>query len=238
MSKPTTDSDQRRIWSHFQNRAVGTFDASLPRLDFILKRIARRADTTSPQILNVGIGNGHLERTAKDRGWFIHSLDPDTEASLRLKSYGIPSHIGTVDQIPLPDATFDFVVASEVLEHLSDRDRRLGLGEIARVLKPSAWFLGTVPFGEDLAAGQTVCPKCGEVFHRWGHKKSFDLEELRSELTPFFQIVEFRRTAFVTFRGQSVPAKFKSLVRLVLAKQGQMIAVPTIYWCARRRASY
>jgi SAM-dependent methyltransferase len=46
--------------------------------------------------------------------------------------------------LALPSDAFDLVTTNDVLEHVPDLDR--GLGEIARVLKPGGWHVGTHPF--------------------------------------------------------------------------------------------
>lgn len=46
----------------------------------------------------------------------------------------------------------------EVLEHLTDDQRRQGLAEMARVLKPGGHVFVTVPADENLAEGRVVCP--------------------------------------------------------------------------------
>jgi SAM-dependent methyltransferase len=202
----------------------------------MVRQIARRCHGLSrPRILNIGIGNGHLEKVALARGWIVHALDPDPASCERLAALGIHAHPGTMRTIPLDTATLDAVVASEVLEHLNDAERREGLAEIARVLKPDGWFLGSVPDREELALGQVVCPQCGIVFHRWGHLRSFDRRSIGAELTPWFDVECLRRTAFVSFGDRRLTGKLKSLARLILAKCGQPVAVPTIYWAARNR---
>jgi 2-polyprenyl-3-methyl-5-hydroxy-6-metoxy-1,4-benzoquinol methylase len=224
------------IWHYYQNVAPESFQAARPRLDFIVRQIARHCRSLStPQILNIGIGNGHLEKAAQSRGWVVHSLDPDPPSCERIAALGIHAHAGTVQNIPLGDATLDAVVASEVLEHLTDPERRDGLAEIARVLKPGGWFMGTVPDSEELKLGHVVCPRCGTVFHRWGHVQSFDLRTIATQLILWFDVECVRRTAFVSFGDRNMVGKLKSLARLVLAKCGQPIAVPTIYWSARKR---
>ena len=225
---------QDKIWAHFQNAGVESFSASRPRLNFLVRQVARRAGRPKPEVLNIGVGNGHFELTAHDRGWHVKALDPDAAAIARLTASGIEGHVGYIDALPFADASFDFVVASEVLEHLTDMQRTAGLREIRRVLKPGGWFLGTVPYNEDLRLNEVVCPTCGDVFHRWGHQKSFNLEAVRKELAPLFEVREMRRTAFVSFRERGLGGKCKSLARLILAKAGQMIAIPSIYWAARR----
>lgn len=223
------------IWHYYQNVAPESFQSARPRLDFIVQQIARHCRSScTPQILNIGIGNGHLEKVAQARGWVVHSLDPDPQSCERLAALGVHAHAGTVQNIPLGAATLDAVVASEVLEHLTDPERREGLSEIARVLKPGGWFLGTVPDSEVLELSQVVCPQCGTVFHRWGHVRSFNRSSIAAELALWFDVETTRRTAFVSFRHRTIMGKLKSLVRLILAKCGQPIAVPTIYWVARK----
>jgi SAM-dependent methyltransferase len=220
---------QDKIWSHFQNADPGSFAAAKPRLEYLVRAIALKVNSPRPRVLNIGIGSGHFEQTALARGWEVHSLDPDAVAIERLAGSGVQGHVGYIEQMDLASNQFDAVVASEVLEHLRDDQRAAGLTEIARVLKPGGWFLCTVPFNENLKASDVICPCCGTLFHRWGHQASFTLERMRAELEPMFAVRELRQTAFVSFRDRGPLGKLKSLARLVLARYGQMIAVPTIY---------
>jgi SAM-dependent methyltransferase len=226
-------TNQELIWKHFQNRATDSFEGAAPRLNYLIKRIGRLSRVERPVVLNIGVGSGYLERQLLARGWRPHALDPDGEALAKLAADGVIAHTGCIEAMPLESHTFDFVVASEVLEHLSVEQRRAGLKEIARILKPGGWFLGTVPCEEDLGANQVVCPECGVVFHRWGHQKSFTRDEVAQELSPHFTHIRARRTAFVAF-SRGLAGNTKSLIRLVLAKCGQHIAVPSILWQAQK----
>lgn len=226
---------QDKIWSHFQNADPESFAAAKPRLEYLVRVISRRVQNRSPRVLNIGVGSGHFEQTALGRRFEVHSLDPDSRAIERLQTAGVKGHVGYIEQMDLESNQFDAVVASEVLEHLHDVQRTAGIREIARVLKPGGWFLGTVPYKENLKAGDVVCPCCGALFHRWGHQKSFTLDTVRAELGDSFEVVELRRTAFVSYRDRGPFGKLKSLARLVLARAGQMIAIPSVYWLARVR---
>lgn len=226
---------QHRIWRHFQNDAPESFAAARPRLDWLLAEVARGADGSAPEVLNIGIGDGYFEHQALARGWRIHSLDPDAEAVQRLVASGIDARIGQIEQLPHQSQSLDFVVASEVLEHLAEDQCVAGLAEIARVLRDGGRFLGTVPYRENLADQQTVCPCCGAVFHRWGHQRSFDPRLLREQFAAWFEIEKLGRTAFVAWRGRGLRGAIKSLVRLALAKLGEQVAFPTLYWIARKR---
>ena len=227
-------SDQRRIWQHFQNAAPESFAAAHPRLEFLLRQIERRAAGQKPAVLNIGIGDGYFERQALARGWQVYSLDPDATAVDRLKGEGIHAQVGFIEQVLLADKSLDFVVASEVLEHLTTQQRAAGLDEISRILRPGGCFLGTVPHAENLAEQETVCPHCGEVFHRWGHQASFTLSSVRELLATRFKIASLQRTAFVDLWGRGLRGFVKGALRLALAKLGEPIAVPVIWWVARK----
>lgn len=234
-ASPRPQAGQEKIWAHFHTAGANAFAAAEPRLEFLVRQIARRAGKKRPAVLNVGVGSGHFERIALGREWDVHALDPDAAAIERLAALGVQGHVGYIEQMPLANEAFDFVVASEVLEHLTDAQRSAGIAEIGRVLRPQGWFLGTVPYHENLQANEVLCPCCGALFHRWGHHKSFELDTLRAELTPHFDVREIRATAFVSYREGGLGRKLKSLLRVALARSGQMIASPNIYWAAQRR---
>jgi SAM-dependent methyltransferase len=227
-------SDQHKIWHHFQNAAPESFAASHPRLKFLLGQIARRTGSRPPAVLSIGIGDGFFDRQAMARGWQVQSLDPDQQAVERLAAEGIAAQVGSIEKLPWANESLDFAVASEVLEHLTGQEREAGLAEIARVLKRGGWFLGTVPHAENLAEQEAVCPCCGQVFHRWGHQASFTLASLRELLSSRFQVEQLQRTAFVDLFGRGLGGFVKGAVRVALAKLGEPVAVPTIWWVARK----
>lgn len=49
-----------------------------------------------------------------------------------------------ITDLPFPDADFDVIVSSHVLEHVADD--RAAMAELARVLKPTGWALILVPY--------------------------------------------------------------------------------------------
>lgn len=231
-----TSNNQRKIWEFHQNENVEAFSGAAPRLQGLAKaafRLARRQKIINPAILNIGVGNGYFEEFILRGGGNPYSIDPDVRALVRLAEKGVKCYAASIEHLPIAEKALDFVVVSEVLEHLDDAERRNGLAEIRRILKPGGYILGTVPYRENLQQNITICPHCGEVFHRWGHKKGFDLGDIRQELQPYFKVERVTRTAFVSFSRDSTAA-LASLVRFVLAKLGQAIAVPSIYFVARR----
>jgi SAM-dependent methyltransferase len=232
--QPMPQFNQERIWSYFQNEGCASFAAAGPRIESIARRLGRLLTDPRPLVLNIGVGGGHFERAALNCGWEVHALDPDPVAIERLASQGIHGHVGTIEAIPLADGSIDATVVSEVLEHLSETQRRNGLLQIARVLRPGGWLVGTVPYREELSAGEVVCPECGCRFHRWGHQVSFDRKSLRGELAKHFTVRRLLPWAFVTFADRGFSGKIKSLARLILARCGQPIAVPSLYFEAQK----
>jgi SAM-dependent methyltransferase len=229
---------QEKIWSHFQNVAPTVFEDSHPRQDFLVKRIRNGAVRSSGgqgvAVLNIGAGDGYLERRLLGLGCRVSSLDPDEGVVRRLQGDGVDAHAGSIDEMPFADASFDFVVATEVLEHLSESERQGGVREITRVLEPGGWFLGTVPFRERLEQGATVCPDCGHVFHRWGHRASFDQAALDRMMPAGLRLVESRPTAFSPLLGRGPRGFVKALGRRVLARLGEPVSQPTLFFAAQR----
>ena len=221
----------QRIWAHYQNERQDAFAASQPRLNFLIRQIAKRAKG-KPHVLNIGVGDGYFDRQAQLAGWDIQSVDPDEQAISRLVTAGIRATTAGIEKLPQPTGSMDFVVVSEVLEHLDDQTLHAGLAEVARVLKPGGFMIGTVPHAENLIEQQAICPHCTHVFHRWGHERSFTLATMRQTLSVHFTVEALGRTALVDLRGRGVRGFLKGAFRKALAKIGEPIAVANIWWVA------
>jgi SAM-dependent methyltransferase len=227
-------SDQRKIWAYFQNHDLQKFEGSTPRLDFMAREMAWRAQSPSPRVLNIGAGSGYLERKVQDRKWRPCSLDIDGGIIKKLGSEGIAGCVGSAADAPFRGESFDFVIASEVLEHLAPRACDDAIREIARMVRRGGWLLGSVPFEENLNDVSTVCPRCGCVFHRWGHQASFSAEKLHAMLSAAgFGSITVKCTTFPSFNGP-LKRKLKSLIKLALARIGEPVANPTLFFVARR----
>jgi SAM-dependent methyltransferase len=224
---------QGAIWGHFQNERSDSFARSRPRLDFLMRQIAKRS-AEHPSVLNIGVGDGYFDRQAKRAGWKIESVDPDERSIARLAAEGITAYVGGVEKLPQASDSMDFVTISEVLEHLTDEQSEAGLAEISRVLRPGGWIIGTVPHNEILIEQQVICPGCSHVFHRWGHQRTFTMPEVRSMLSERFSVDSIGRTAFVDLRGNGLRGFIKGSIRATLARFGASISSPTIWWAARK----
>ncbi|MDL2121998.1 MAG: class I SAM-dependent methyltransferase [Deltaproteobacteria bacterium] len=229
-----SNNNQDVIWQHFQAYYPESFEGAKPRLNYIIREISSKKKSSVPRVLNIGAGDGYFEITSKRLLWDIFTLDPDGATINRLLGKRIKAYKGYIEQMPFDDSSFDFVVASEVLEHLDEEQRYKGLKEVVRVLDKNGWLIGTVPFFEKLHLNYVLCPKCGEYFHRWGHKKSFKINAIKSELFPFFSNINVKKTAFVNFQGSNLWGIIEGLIRLILAKYGARISSTNIYFIARK----
>lgn len=76
-------------------------------------------------VLEVGVGEGVVARELRARRIEVTTLDIAQDLQ--------PDVLGSVTMIPLPDDTYDVVLAAEVLEHIQFEDVPQALREIARV---------------------------------------------------------------------------------------------------------
>ncbi|MCB1801867.1 MAG: class I SAM-dependent methyltransferase [Gammaproteobacteria bacterium] len=233
-SEQNTKTDNAEIWRFFQNQAADSFNGAKPRLDYLIKAVQRYAGTASPSVLNIGVGNGYFETTAKARGYQVHALDLDEETVARLNAAGITAACAPMEEMPYDDAMFDVVVASEVLEHLDPEQMQAGLRQIARVLKPGGTFIGTVPYRENLEQSMVICPDCGKVFHRWGHQRSFDETTLSRELGLVFPSVNTKITGYLSFQNPSFYRVLDSIARYLLAMLRMPISSTSLFFAATR----
>ncbi len=136
-------------------------------------------------VLDVGCGTGALAIAARDRvgsGGQVCGVDPSPEMVARARAKAATAakagadfrfETATVEALPFADATFDAVLSTLMLHHLSEEGRRQGIGEIARVLKPGGRFLAV-----DTGGGGDAGGKHHSLFHLVRRHAHFDLDEL------------------------------------------------------------
>ena len=121
-------------------------------------------------VLDVGCGKGRFARVVKENfpQADVWGLDISPEM-LKYVPPEISTRAGVMTQLPFPDSEFDFVYATESLEHAVDT--KAALSEMCRVLKPGG--------------GLVIIDKNAQYFGRlqtpsW--EKWFGREELESLL--------------------------------------------------------
>jgi ubiquinone/menaquinone biosynthesis C-methylase UbiE len=130
------------------NRRAATYEESR-RQSVIFDRVQQlvlkmAAKETSPEaILDVGCGTGRLLRKAKQR-WpsaRLIGVDP-AEAMIQQAAKLLPEaefHVAMAESLPSPDASVDLAFSTMSFHHWTNQAQ--GVGEIARVLRPSAVFV-------------------------------------------------------------------------------------------------
>jgi SAM-dependent methyltransferase len=117
-------------------------------------------ETANPRCLIIGSG----ERTAN-----YDVVRTDVVLSKNV-DYVCDAH-----DIPFPDASFDVVVASSVLEHVCDPQRCVA--EMVRILKPGGFVLANTPFLQPVHMGAYDFTR----FTRLGHRRLFrNFDEIAS----------------------------------------------------------
>lgn len=119
-------------------------------------------DGRGKTLLDVGCALGFLLHAARDEGYEPHGVELSAYAA-REAEKDFPGRVvcGTLEEARLPDARFDVVVLSDLIEHIPEP--RAFLGEVRRVLRPGGRLL-------------IVTPDIGSVSarvmgRRWFHRK-------------------------------------------------------------------
>lgn len=101
------------------------------------------------RVLDVGCGRGFYLHILSELDFIeeIRGVDVNREylrrAGEACRDPRITVQEAVIERLPFPDDSFDFVICSEVLEHLSDDEA--GLREIHRVLRPGGTLVVSVP---------------------------------------------------------------------------------------------
>src|SRR3989344_2835975 len=105
--------------------------------------------------LNVGTGSGILERfvlgtSAGSRNWYGIDIAKDSIKKLKQRYPKAIFKIGRIQSLPFNSSFFDFVIVSEVLEHVRPSEIFRALGELKRVIKRDGRLIVTIPINEGL----------------------------------------------------------------------------------------
>jgi len=111
-----------------------------------LKKLLRLLREEQPgRLLDIGCAGGELATLLQSEGWNVEGADREPALVETAQARGIPARCADFDDGALPwdSATFDAVVAGEVIEHVLDTDHLLR--EASRVLRPNGVLIITTP---------------------------------------------------------------------------------------------
>ena len=122
--------------------AADAYDRFMGRYSVLLSpQLADLAGVAAGQrVLDVGCGPGALTaelvaRVGADSVAAIDPSEPFVEAA-RARNPGADVRLGSAEELPFPDDTFDAALAQLVVQFMSDP--AAGVGEMARVTRPGA----------------------------------------------------------------------------------------------------
>ena len=161
---------------HWDARLAETWDTPARQWPTKSELIASRTDPADV-ILDIGCGDGGILRSLKARGYrHLHGMEISAYAVRRLRNEGIEMHHGVLPAVRLPDAAYDVVIVSQVLEHVVRRGRFLT--EVRRVLKPGGRAFFFVP------------DNCLSPIDEPEHVAVFTAHSLRKSLQPHLRIID------------------------------------------------
>jgi 2-polyprenyl-3-methyl-5-hydroxy-6-metoxy-1,4-benzoquinol methylase len=130
-------------------------------------------------LLEIGCAAGYLLSGARARKWHVTGIEPSECMARWARQYlQLPVECGFFEDVPVADASFDFVVAIETLEHVQDP---LGFVEtIYRKLRTEGWVMLTTP---NVESPRYVPPATrGSIFQPLDHLNLFSTTSLRQLL--------------------------------------------------------
>lgn len=143
--------------------------AEQQRTEDLLRLIPAQGSLT----LDIGARDGHFSRLLADRFERVIALDltkPDIPDPRVHCVQGNAAHLG------FPDHSIDFILCTEVLEHVPTDLLPTVCREIERVGNDR--ILIGVPYRQDIRWGRTTCYSCMGKNPPWGHVNSFDEQRL------------------------------------------------------------
>jgi 2-polyprenyl-3-methyl-5-hydroxy-6-metoxy-1,4-benzoquinol methylase len=160
------------------------------RLEIIFDRVLADRDLSGLRLLDAGSGGGHFSAMSSSRGAEVVSLDMGLalleQVAKRCKTRRT---VGSVLALPFADASFDFVLSTEVVEHTPDP--LAALDELSRVVRPGGALLVTTPVRlwqpvVRAASALGLRPYQGRENFVWPHAARRRLEAAGIDVQQFF----------------------------------------------------
>lgn len=145
--------------------------------------------TPGPRVIDLGAGTGKFSTALRDRGLDVVAIDPDTSA---LELNPCRSLVGTGEDIPVPNASFDMVTFAQSWHWV---DPELAIHECARVLAPGgvvAILINQLDVSHDWVMRIARIIHAGDVYREeWRPKLGDAFGDVEAHVFPFAQEVTF-----------------------------------------------
>lgn len=154
----------------------------------ITETVSRLRKNDCPMILDAGCGTGVVSKELARLGKVV-GVDSLLEALKFYKFRGLSGILSDITGLPFPDNTFDFAIASDVLEHIYDDLK--ALNELKRVVKGDGYIIVTVPAHQFLYSAHDIAlnhfrrytkrsflqllAQCGLSIHKFSYTNFFIL---------------------------------------------------------------
>lgn len=132
----------RELWQHFRTEKADPRGFSEVVARTALVHLDGRLD--GARVLDLGCGDGEASRLMAEHGATLVAGDLDHDNARSARAF-VPA--ATIDgrRLPFPDASFDGVYCSNVLEHTPEPERIVA--EMARLVRPGGWgYLSWTPW--------------------------------------------------------------------------------------------
>ena len=145
-------------------------------------------------ILDAGCGGGWLAKALKYKNKHVISMDiTDINPVKAVKNISYATHYGLVAdvfELPVKEGTIDCIVASEIIEHVSDPKRFIN--SLFTALKPGGKLIITTPYNELIQF--SLCIHCNHLTPHNAHLHSFTETTIRNYLPD--KVVKYKTKVF------------------------------------------
>lgn len=194
--------------AEIQKRHSDQYYSAQSNEDLVMYRLIKRyLDTKKAggEILDIGAGTGDMLDMLDSSLYQKAAIDISPVAVEIMKKKGVDACVSDVISQPLPygDGSKDIVIATEILEHLSNPEYLLS--EIFRILRPGGYLIASVPNIYQLATVFLYLLDIPPVnAARYGsiHFRDFTLRLYRQALREHgFQIKKIKGDIIFPFKG-------------------------------------
>lgn len=180
--------------NYFEERDAGTEHTDRRVREYILSQVQKKTG----RILDVGCGNAWVASKMCPENYEVFSMDISLENTAgALEKYPFENHsavVADVFSLPFNDNVFDYIIASEIIEHVIDP--AVFVKNLLRILKPGGSLIVTTPYKEKIR--YSLCVHCNKLTPLFAHIHSFDEKKLLS----LYQGLNLKSTEYYTFANK------------------------------------